>query len=56
MVKQYLGKHAVVYAGEPDGEGCIFGTWKIDEVLTGPFLLKPVVANLGSDEILEIGE
>ena len=29
MVKQYLGKHAVRYTGEPDGEGSIQGTWEI---------------------------
>jgi|SRR5579883_2605642 len=29
MVKQYLGKHQVVYDGEPDGEGSIIGTWSI---------------------------
>ena len=23
LMKQYLGKHRVVYRGQPDGEGCI---------------------------------
>src|SRR5262249_17501060 len=31
MVKQYLGKHAVLYVGHPDGEGSIQGTWSIGE-------------------------
>ena len=46
MVKKYIGKHAVRYAGDPDGEGCIQGKWEIDYLgvqSTGTFMLKPVV-------------
>jgi hypothetical protein len=32
MIKQYLGKHQVEYAGLYDGEGALFGEWRI-----GPF-------------------
>ena len=48
MVKQYIGKHAVRYSGEPDGEGCIQGTWEITFLgmrSTGTFLLRPVSAD-----------
>jgi hypothetical protein len=40
MVKQYLGRHAVLYQGIYDGEGTIFGQWSIGE-LRGPFALSP---------------
>ena len=50
MVKQYVGKHAVVYDGSPDGEGCVAGTWSIWGIHTGPFLLRPVVAKPTGDE------
>ena len=60
MVKHYLGKHAVRYAGDPDGEGSIQGTWVIDfrDVrLTGSFLLRPVFRRPSADEpIQDIGE
>ena len=56
MVKQYLGKHAVLYVGHPDGEGSIQGTWSIGEHHTGPFLLRPVLQKpTGSEPIQEIG-
>ncbi len=47
FVKQYVGKHAVVYRGQPDGEGSILGQWTIDAgdygtQYTGSFLLQPV--------------
>src|SRR5947207_1821814 len=41
MVKQYLGKHQVLYVGQPDGEGSIQGTWSIGRHDTGSFLLRP---------------
>lgn len=44
LVKQYLGRHRVQYHGEPDGEGCIFGTWTIDGANKGPFLMRPIRA------------
>lgn len=43
MIKQYLGRHRVHYAGEPDGEGSIFGTWHIEGYNSGPFLIRPVI-------------
>ena len=59
MVKQYLGKHAVQYTGNPDGEGSIQGTWVIDlrgTRLTGSFLLRPVLRRPTGDEpIQEVG-
>ena len=44
MTKQYLGRHAVEYAGRGDGEGRIVGTWTVGAYHTGPFSLQPVVA------------
>src|SRR5215210_7366287 len=44
FVKQYVGKHKVVYTGTYDGEGSIHGTWVIPEGIfttTGPFSLSP---------------
>ena len=56
MVKQYVGKHAVLYVGRPDGEGSIAGTWRIGEHDSGPFLIRPRVARPAGDEpIQEIG-
>jgi hypothetical protein len=56
MVKQYVGKHRVLYVGQPDGEGSIQGTWSIGEGWTGPFLLRPALARPSGDEpIQEIG-
>jgi hypothetical protein len=56
MVKQYAGKHQVLYVGQPDGEGSIQGTWWIDEHQRGPFLLRPRVEKPRGDEpIQEIG-
>jgi len=59
MVKQYVGKHAVRYVGEPDGEGSIQGTWEITTragVLRGPSLLRPVLRKpTGQEPIQEIG-
>ena len=56
MVKQYVGLHTVDYNGEPDGEGCLQGTWHIGDDYKGPFLLRPVVRRPRGDEpIQEIG-
>ncbi len=62
MVKQYLGKHKVLYEGGPDGEGHIQGTWTIIEeflgrkwLTTGPFVLYPDVPRpIGDEPIHEI--
>jgi hypothetical protein len=60
MVKQYLGKHAVRYVGDPDGEGSIQGTWEITSNSgrnTGTFLLRPVLNRPTGDEPIQtIGE
>ena len=56
LVKQYHGKHAVRYAGDPDGEGCIQGTWEITFLgvrSTGTFMLKPVTRKPGAEEPIE---
>ncbi|MCS7269703.1 MAG: hypothetical protein NZ703_01345, partial [Gemmataceae bacterium] len=50
IVKHYLGKHDVVYLGQPDGEGCIAGTWWIGAEQSGPFLLRPVIRKSGGQE------
>jgi hypothetical protein len=42
LVKQYLGKHAVLYDGTHDGEGTIFGQWSIPPYWSGTFALRPV--------------
>lgn len=56
LVKQYVGKHQVLYVGKPDGEGSITGTWSIGPLNTGPFLLRPAVPKPSGDEpIQEIG-
>jgi hypothetical protein len=56
LVKQYIGRHRVLYVGQPDGEGSIQGTWFIGEDQTGPFLLRPVIERPTGDEpIQEIG-
>ncbi len=56
MAKQYVGKHAVLYVGRPDGEGSIEGTWYIADLDSGSFLLRPVLAKPTGDEpIHEIG-
>jgi hypothetical protein len=52
-VKQYVGRHRVFYAGHPDGEGSILGTWTIEmggAKNTGPFLLRPEVPRPKGDE------
>jgi hypothetical protein len=42
MLKQYLGQHQVLYRGEHDGEGTIFGQWSIGPWDSGAFALSPV--------------
>ncbi len=56
MIKQYLGKHQVLYVGRPDGEGSIQGTWSIGTVDSGPFLLRPALGRpTGAEAIEAIG-
>jgi len=49
MVKQYIGRHRVIYRGQPDGEGSIQGTWQIGRFHTGPFLIRPLFQKPRSD-------
>jgi hypothetical protein len=41
LVKQYTGRHNVLYQGRFDGEGTIFGRWSISPYWAGPFALSP---------------
>jgi hypothetical protein len=50
--KQYVGRHHVDYVGQPDGEGCILGTWNLGTDwadLEGSFLLRPVLGHFESE-------
>lgn len=53
LIKQYLGKHSVLYIGNPDGEGCIQGTWHIGGFYKGPFLIRPAVQKPRGDEPIQ---
>ena len=63
MTKQYLGKHRVYYEGQPDGEGCIGGTWRMELEFAGsawkdkgPFLMRPELPKAtGTEPIQQIG-
>ncbi|MGH7139697.1 MAG: hypothetical protein ACREHD_28490 [Pirellulales bacterium] len=54
MVKQYLGRHQVLYQGQFDGEGTIFGRWSIRPFDSGEFVLTVVRDRQASEEIEEI--
>jgi hypothetical protein len=54
MVKQYVGKHRLLYEGSYDGEGTIFGRWTFSPTWTGPFALKLEAAEADEQEIAEI--
>jgi hypothetical protein len=54
LVKQYLGKHRVLYRGTYDGEGTIFGQWSIPPFWTGPFVLKLEKADHAAQEAVQI--
>jgi hypothetical protein len=54
MVKQYIGRHQVLYKGTWDGEGTIFGTWSIPPYWSGPFGLSPVLSGPSPDAIVEL--
>jgi hypothetical protein len=49
LVKQYIGRHQVIYQGQHDGEGTIFGRWTIPPLGSGPFALAPVTAGPPAD-------
>ncbi len=53
MVKQYLGRHQVLYQGTYDGEGTIFGQWQIPPFWSGSFALSPVVGKAPADAPIE---
>jgi hypothetical protein len=55
MVKQYLGRrtHQVFYLGIYDGEGTIFGEWRIPPLASGSFALSPVVGKPAADAPIE---
>jgi hypothetical protein len=53
MVKQYLGRHQVLYRGTYDGEGTIFGEWSIPPFSSGAFALSPVVGKPPVDAPIE---
>jgi hypothetical protein len=53
LVKQYIGRHQVLYEGRYDGEGTIFGSWSIVGVGIGQFGLSPVRARPDPDAPIE---
>jgi hypothetical protein len=53
MVKQYLGRHKVLYEGTYDGEGTVFGRWSIGGFWSGPFALSPVRQRPSEDAPIE---
>ncbi len=53
IVKQYTGRHHVVYIGNYDGEGTLFGTWLIDR-LSGSWSIKLVQASDNDIEFEEV--
>ena len=53
IVKQYVGRHQVVYVGVYDGEGTLFGTWII-ETLTGSWSIKLLRGTSDMDRFEEI--
>src|SRR5690242_12032352 len=54
MVKQYLGRHQVLYQGTYDGEGTIFGQWSIPPFWSGSFALSPVTGNRTNETIEDL--
>jgi hypothetical protein len=42
LIKQYVGRHQVLYRGAYDGEGSVLGRWSIGEYWSGPFALAPI--------------
>jgi hypothetical protein len=53
LVKQYVGRHRVLYRGRYDGEGTIFGEWFIPPLQSGTFALSPVQAAPSPDAPIE---
>jgi hypothetical protein len=55
LVKQYIGRHSVLYQGSVDGEGAIVGRWSIASRFTGPFALMPILDDTTQLAITAIG-
>ena len=55
MIKQYIGRHEVLYQGQYDGEGTIHGRWSIGPHESGPFVLHLAREGMNEDKI-EISE
>jgi hypothetical protein len=51
LVKQNLRRHQVLYRGQYDGEGTIFGGWSIGEYWRGPFVLHRDRERLAEEEL-----
>jgi hypothetical protein len=54
MLKQYVGSHQVLYQGQYDGEGTMFGHWTIGPVDSGEFLLSLASEEGASTELAEL--
>ena len=52
LVKQYIGRHEVLYQGAYDGEGSILGRWSIGGIQSGPFALAPVLDEPRADAVV----
>jgi hypothetical protein len=52
ILKQYIGRHRVQYFGKYDGEGLLWGDWRIG-LLTGPWLIRLRPGNAGASEEIE---
>ncbi len=48
MVKQYIDRHAVLYIGAHDGEGSMWGEWRIGPI-RGRWAIKMRVASMDRD-------
>ncbi len=49
IVKQYVGRHTVLYVGQYDGEGTFHGTWDI-EGYRGQWSIKVVAPEQQAEE------
>jgi hypothetical protein len=53
LIKQYAGRHQVIYRGAYDGEGSILGRWSIGDSWSGPFALAPIRGRATGDGLVE---
>ena len=53
MVKQYLGRHSVVYIGNYDGEGLMKGEWDLGGFGSGRWLIRIKKAGSNAGHIAE---